>query len=42
MTRTSPLIVSLPLDTRFLVVRDPAERLVSAFLNKCVADGYMR
>ncbi|CAM9946347.1 unnamed protein product, partial [Laminaria digitata] len=27
---------------RFLVVRDPAERLVSAFLNKCVTDGYIR
>eukprot|EP00904_Undaria_pinnatifida_P008771 jgi/Undpi1/5023/HiC_scaffold_19.g08375.m1 len=25
---------------RFLSVRDPAERLVSAFLNKCVTDGY--
>ena len=23
-------------------MRDPAERLVSAFLNKCVTDGYMR
>lgn len=35
------LLAFVCLETRFVVVREPAERMVSAFMNKCVR-GYQR